>query len=121
MVERCGLERRVENFVLAGPGVGSPDENGDRESLLQAVPNVVPVRADGLALLVGRTVVRVIYANDVVTNNGSANLSGPTLGRVAFKVVSVRPGSRGLLGGAGSVIDHLVIGSSGYWVIGLVR
>ena len=34
---------------------------------------------------------RVIYANDVVTNNGSANLSGPTLGRVAFKVVSVIP------------------------------
>jgi hypothetical protein len=81
----------VENFVLAVPGLGAPDDSGDRESLLQKVPNVVPVRADGLNLLVSRTVCALVYANDIVTSSGSANLSGPTLGRIAFKVVSVIP------------------------------
>jgi hypothetical protein len=84
----------LENFALAGPGLGSPDDNGDRESLLDSVPDVTPVRADGLALLVGQTVCAVVYGGDVVVTPGSpstASLKGPALGRVAFSVISVLP------------------------------
>ena len=75
-----GANDGLENFALAGPGLGSPDDNGNRESLLENVPGVVPVRADGLALLVGRTVCAVVYANDIALSSGSANLTGPNLG-----------------------------------------
>ena len=44
----------LRNFLLAGPGLGSPDANGDRESLLDEVPGVTPLRATGLKLLEGR-------------------------------------------------------------------
>jgi hypothetical protein len=83
----------LKNFAVAGPGLGSPDDNGDRESLLSSVPNVVSIRADGLAMLVGRTVCAVVYSGDI-TLTGSppmANLQGPTLGRIAFSVVSLVP------------------------------
>jgi hypothetical protein len=86
-----GANDGIENFALAGPGLGSPDANGNRESLLHAVPNVVPVRADGLNLLVGRTVCAVVYASDIAPTGGATDLAGPTLGRVAFKLVSVIP------------------------------
>jgi molybdopterin-binding protein len=89
-----GLNDGIENFALAGPGLGSPDDEGDRESQLTSVPNVVPVRAEGLGLLVGRMVCAVVYADDVLVaagNPSTASLKGRTLGRVAFKVVSVIP------------------------------
>jgi hypothetical protein len=80
----------LKNFAIAGPGLGSPDDNGDRESLLGSVPNVVPIRADGLEMLVGRTVCGVVYSGDI-TMTSTANLQGPTLGRVAFSIVSLVP------------------------------
>jgi molybdopterin-binding protein len=84
----------LQNFALAGPGLGSPDEEGDREALLDAVADVAPLGADGLALLVGRSVCAVIYSGDVTVAPGSpVSLKGPTLGRIAFTVVGVLPGS----------------------------
>ena len=80
----------LKNFAIAGPGLGSPDDNGDRESLLTDVPDVVPIRADGLEMLVGRTVCAVVYSGDV-TAAATANLQGPTLGRIAFSIVSLVP------------------------------
>jgi hypothetical protein len=83
----------LKNFGLAGPGLGSPDDNGDRESLLANVSNVVPVRANGVALLVGQNVCAVVYSGDITLSGDppTASLQGPTLGRVAFSVVSLVP------------------------------
>lgn len=84
----------LKNFAIAGPGLGSPDDNGDRESLLGSVSNVVPIRANGLAMLVGRNVCAVVYSGDITVTPGSpptANLQGPTLGRIAFQIVSLVP------------------------------
>jgi len=85
-----GAADGFQNFALAGPGLGSPDDNGDRESLLGSVPDVTPIRADGLSMLVGRTVCAVVYGGDVVAGTPTS-LAGPTLGRVAFTVVSIVP------------------------------
>lgn len=84
----------LENFAMAGAGLGSPDENGDRESLLDNVQNVTPVRAEGLELLVGRTVCAVVYSGDVSVSAGappSASLKGASLGIAAFTVVATIP------------------------------
>jgi len=83
----------LTNFALAGPGLGSPDDNGARESLLASVSNVAPVRADGLAMLVGSNVCAVVYSGDITVAGDppSASLQGPTLGRIAFQVVSLVP------------------------------
>jgi len=89
-----GANDGLKNFAIAGPGLGSPDDNGDRESLLSGVPNVVPIRANGLAMLVGRNVCAVVYSGDITVTPGNpstANLQGPTLGRIAFQIVSLGP------------------------------
>ena len=67
----------IQNFVQAGPGLGSPDANGDREALLDKIPGVTPLRAEGLALLVGLSVCNVVFDSDVSINydpiDGSLN------------------------------------------------
>jgi hypothetical protein len=53
------------------------------------VPNVTPLRATGLKLLVGRTVCAVVFDNDVAITAYSpltASLRGDDLGIVAFTV-----------------------------------
>jgi hypothetical protein len=64
---------------------------------LENVPAVIPLRARGLASLVGATVCAVVYADDVSVNYSSSsfpfthgNLKGATLGVVAFDVTAVR-------------------------------
>jgi hypothetical protein len=87
-----GATDGLENFALAGRGLGSPDDNGDRESLLEFVPDVMPLRAEGLTKLVGRTACAVVYNDHVVVSGGSpstASLRGATLGRIAFAVVGL--------------------------------
>ena len=81
----------LQNFFLAGPGLGSPDEEGNRASLLGTVPNVVALRAASLALLVGRTVCAVVYDSDltIAGDPKTVDLSGVNLGVVAFRVTSV--------------------------------
>jgi hypothetical protein len=83
-----GADDGLQNFVLAGPGLGSPDAHGERESLLDAVPNVTPLRADGLRLLIGRQVCAVVYDNDLQAAPGSSQMSlkGVNLGIIAFQV-----------------------------------
>src|SRR5690606_25439017 len=50
----------LRNYVEAGPGLGSPDSRGDRQSLLRNVPNLMPLRATGLARLEGSQVCAVV-------------------------------------------------------------
>jgi hypothetical protein len=76
-----------------GPGLGAPDANGDRESLLDKVPEVTPLRAEGLKKLEGRQVCAVVYDANIGINYGplTGNLKGANLGTVGFEVVSVTP------------------------------
>ena len=84
-----GANDGLENYLLAGPGLGSPDASGNRESLLHLVPSVVPVRAEGLRLLIGRAVCAVVYDNDITIVDSATDLNGPNLGIVAFQVLAV--------------------------------
>ena len=79
------------NYLLAGPGLGTEDADGDREALLDKIPDVTPLRATGLQLLEGQSVCAVVYDSDISINydplNGS--LKGSNLGIVAFEVMTV--------------------------------
>ena len=80
------------NFVEAGPGLGSPDADGDREALLDKVPNVTPLRATGLAALKGKQVCAVVFDSDISINYDdplNASLKGANLGVVALEVLDV--------------------------------
>lgn len=86
-----GANDSLQNFALAGPGLGSPDANGSRDSQLTFVPDIQPLRKAGLKLLVGRSVCAVVYDEDVKTTDGPspvANLSGANLGVIAFQLLS---------------------------------
>src|SRR5688572_20397541 len=87
----AGENDALENFVLAGPGLGSPDSMGQRASLLSDVEDVVPVRVDRASLLVGRSICAVVYDQDLVMSaDGSRiDLQGPNLGMVAFRVSAI--------------------------------
>lgn len=81
------------NYVKAGPGLGS-GKNGtddDREVLLDKIPDVTPLRATGLRMLVGKTVFALVYDSDVSINYSplNGNLQGANLGIVAFRVTGV--------------------------------
>ena len=91
-----GVRNFVGNPSLAfphsvGPGLGTPDANGDREALLDMIDDVTPLRATGLKMLEGRVVCAVVYDSDFHTNYGplQGNLKGANLGTVAFRVLSV--------------------------------
>lgn len=78
----------ASNFIKAGPGLGSGD---DPEILLDKIPNVTPLRATGLKMLVGKTIFAVVYDGDVSSNYSplQANLQGSNLGIVALTVQEV--------------------------------
>jgi hypothetical protein len=81
------------NFLKAGPGLGSGrnGSNDDKEILLDDIANVVPLRATGLQMLVGKTVLAVVYDGNVGINYSPlrGSLMGANLGVVAFDVISV--------------------------------
>lgn len=77
----------LENFFLAGGGLGSPDVNGDRQSLLDNITGVRPLHAAELQLLGGRQVCAVVYAGDVAWTQAGTSLRGANLGIVAFTVL----------------------------------
>lgn len=83
----------VANFVEAGPGVGSPDDSGSRTSRLQSVP-AMPVATSAMLDLVGRRVCAVVYRDAIAYDEASqsADLSGPTLGAIAFTVTGLEAG-----------------------------
>ena len=74
-----------------GPGLGAPDSNGDRESLLDNIPNVLPLGATELQQRIGQRVCAVVYDSDVSVWSMEASLKGANLGTVAFEVVAVTP------------------------------
>jgi len=72
-----------------GQGLGTGDSP---EVRLDEIPNVIPLRAEGLYGLIGKTVCAVVYDSDVSTNYSpiEANLQGENLGTVAFSVKAVK-------------------------------
>jgi hypothetical protein len=88
----------TRNFLQAGPGLGGG--NDGPEVLLDKVPNVTPLRAKGLKMLTGKTILAVVYDGDVSTNYGplSGNLQGSNLGVVALEVIQVRKRTDGSSG-----------------------
>lgn len=83
------------NYLVPGPGLGGGED--DREVLLDEIPDVIPLRATGLAMLSGKTVFAVVYDSDISTNYSpiKANLQGANLGIVAFEILEVRARSNG--------------------------
>jgi hypothetical protein len=80
----------LRNFLEAGPGLGTPDAKGNRESLLEMVPNLTPLRATGLAALAGKSVCAVVLDGDARVHSYTplkGSLAGDALGRVAFQVL----------------------------------
>jgi hypothetical protein len=82
-----GSSDGAENFFVAGPGLGSPDDNDDRVSLLGAVPDVVALGPAGVGYLVGRHVCAVVFSDEIEAGE-TTSLAGPNLGVVAFSVTS---------------------------------
>lgn len=82
----------TRNFLLAGPGLGSRNQDNDREALLDQVPNVTPLRATGQKMLVGQTICAVVFDGNVGINYSPllGSLKGANLGIVAFDVLDVR-------------------------------
>ncbi|MFN4312928.1 MAG: hypothetical protein ACK4E0_01450 [Chitinophagaceae bacterium] len=79
----------TRNYLQAGPGLGGG--NDDREVLLDKIPNVTPLRARGLKMLVGQTILALVYDSDISINYSPLNgsLKGETLGMVALEVLEV--------------------------------
>jgi hypothetical protein len=79
----------IRNLLAAGPGLGG---GSDPERLLDKVPDVTPLRATGLKLLVGRRVCALVLDGDVGVNYGplNASLKGKALGTAAFELIGVR-------------------------------
>lgn len=82
----------TRNYLAPGPGLGAAVPDDDREVLLDKIPNVTPLRAKGLAMLIGHTVFAVVQDSDVGVNYSPLNgsLMGANLGVVAFDVLDVR-------------------------------
>ena len=79
----------ARNFLQAGPKLGGGED--DKEVLLDKIPDVTPLRATGLTMLIGKTVLAVVYDGDISTNYSplTGNLQGANLGIVAFDVLAV--------------------------------
>lgn len=94
----------LQNFVLAGPGLGS---GPDPEALLDQVAGVTPLRAGGLAMLEGQTICAIVYDGDLGINYDPllGNLQGATLGIVAFKVLTVTQ----LLGQSSGALPQVLV------------
>lgn len=77
----------LKNYLTPGPGLGASGDGP--EVLLDEIPNVTPLRATGLAMLVGETVHAVVYDSDISINFSplEGNLQGANLGVVAFDVI----------------------------------
>lgn len=87
----------LDNFLYAGPGLGSPDTTGSRISQLGTRADVVPLGPAGLQQLAGRTVCAVAYSGELPRTASGVTLSGANLGILAFTVVGIAGGSGGTL------------------------
>lgn len=77
-----------ENRGASSTGLGSGDSP---EVRLDKIPDVTPLRADGLYGLIDKTACAVVYESDVSINYSplEGNLQGENLGTVAFQVLDV--------------------------------
>jgi hypothetical protein len=91
-------ENGARNFLQAGPGLGGGED--DKENLLDKIPDVTPLRAKGLKMLTGKTILAVVYDGDVGMNYGPLNgsLKGANLGLVALEVLEVKKRTDGSTG-----------------------
>lgn len=87
----------TRNLLQAGPGLGG---GNDKEQLLDKIPGVTPLRATGLKMLVGTTVLALVYDSDISINYSpfTGSLKGENLGLVAFDVLEVRKRTDGSSG-----------------------
>jgi len=98
----AGPNDGLRNFVgildaTATPTTFIPSDGlgrgSDPEELLDKIDDVIPLRAEGLQLLEGKTVCAVVYDSDTSINYNKfvldGNLQGANLGTIAFKVTSV--------------------------------
>lgn len=92
----------TRNFLLAGTGLGG---GNDPEKYLDKIPDVTPLRATGIKMLTGKTILAVVYDSDVAINYGPlyGSLKGDNLGVVAFDVLEVRKRTDGSSGSLPSV------------------
>lgn len=79
------------NFLAPGPGLGAPNIDGEKDILLGNTTGVTPLRATGLHMLQGATVLAVLYEGDIPYNYSrkEANLKGRNLGIIAFEVEEI--------------------------------
>ncbi|PKD17115.1 hypothetical protein APR41_06685 [Salegentibacter salinarum] len=80
-------ENGARNFLEAGPGLGQDQT----EDLLDEISDITPLRATGLSMLTGQTIIAVVYDSDISINYDplEGNLQGENLGVVAFEVLNV--------------------------------
>ncbi len=85
------LSNGIQNYLVPGPGLGASDPDDDREVLLDKVPAVTPLRATGLTMLLGQTILAVVYDSDISINYSPllGNLQGANLGIVSLTVLEV--------------------------------
>lgn len=100
-----GANDAVQNFLLAGAGLGSPDATGNRTSLLGSVAGLKPLHVTDMQSLVGVSVCAVAFAGEIPWNQNGTSLKGGTLGILAFSVVSVDATSGGGFSIRAKVID----------------
>ncbi|MBK7871923.1 MAG: hypothetical protein IPJ74_15210 [Saprospiraceae bacterium] len=95
----------ARNYLLAGPQLGAKVPDDDREVLLDKIPDVTPLRATGLKMLIGKTILAVVYDSDISINYSPllGNLQGANLGIVAFEVIDVKERTDGSTGSLPSV------------------
>lgn len=88
----------AENFLRAAPGLGGGDD--DPEKYLDKIPDITPLRATGLRMLVGQRILALVYDSDISINYSPLNgsLKGETLGLVALEVLQVRKRTDGSSG-----------------------
>lgn len=82
------------SWQSAGPGANGAQNylaGAIEQSLLDKVPDATPLRATALKMLIGKTILAVVYDSDISTNYSplNANLQGATLGLVVFDIVNV--------------------------------
>ena len=78
----------ARNYLQSGPGLGG---SNDPERFLDKIPDVTPLRAQGLAMLTGQKIIAIVYDSEVSINYSPLNgsLKGENLGIVAFEVERV--------------------------------
>lgn len=84
-------ENGGRNFLAPGPGLGAVNIDGEKDILLDNTSGITPLRATGLHMLKGATVIAVVYEGDIPYNYArkEANLKGRNLGIIAFEVEEI--------------------------------